>query len=77
MSQEATGLITLLVLIFMGITLVFMAMFYLVLTDKTNGFDEAQARRDAEEILKDAANDTTYRPRVRAGTTPFLQWGKK
>jgi nitrogen fixation-related uncharacterized protein len=66
-SQDASGLIVLLVLIFMEFSLVFLAMAFFVMTDKKDGFDEAQARRDAEEILKDAANDTTYRPRVRAG----------
>lgn len=66
MSQDASGLIVLLVLIFMEFSLVFLAMAFFVMTDK-GGFDEEQARRDAEEILKDAANDTTYRPRVRAG----------
>jgi uncharacterized membrane protein len=67
MTNEATGLITLLVLIFMEFALVFLAMVLFVMTDKKDGFDEAQARRDAEEILKDAANETTFRPRVRAG----------
>lgn len=57
----------LLVLIFMEFALVFLAMAFFVMTDKKDGFDEAQARRDAKELLADAANETTFRPRVRAG----------
>lgn len=56
----------LLVLIFMEFSLVFLAMAFFVMTDK-GGFDEEQARRDAKELLADAANETTFRPRVRAG----------
>lgn len=56
----------LLVLIFMEFSLVFLAMAFFVMTDKKDGFDEAQARRDAEEILKDAAINVANR-RVRAG----------
>lgn len=61
-------MLALIVLAFASIVAAFV---WLVITDKTDGFDEAQARREAEEILKDAANDTNYRPRVRAGTTHF------
>lgn len=67
MSNEATGLITLLALILTGFGLVCLAMVCLVRADQKAGFDEEQARRDAEEVLQDAANDVTYRRRVRAG----------
>ena len=66
MSQEANGLITLLVLIAMVVLLVVAAMGWLIHSDQTN-FDETQARKDAEELLADANRSATRR--VRAGTT--------
>ena len=66
MSQEANGLITLLVLIAMVVLLVVAAMGWLIHTDQTD-FDETQARKDAEELLSDANRSATRR--VRAGTT--------
>jgi flagellar basal body-associated protein FliL len=66
MSQEANGLITLLVLMVMVVLLVVAAMGWLIHTDKA-GFDEEQARKDAEELLADAANNVANRRRVRAG----------
>lgn len=56
-----------LALIFLAFVSILAAMVWFVMSDQKNGFDEAQARRDAEEILADAAKDVTYRPRVRAG----------
>ena len=66
MSQEANGLITLLVLIAMAVLLVVAAMGWLIHTDKAK-FDDDQARKDAEELLADANRSATRR--VRAGTT--------
>lgn len=68
MSQESTSVITMLVLILLALLSILAAFVWLVVTDQKAGFDEAQARKDAEEILKDAANDVTYRRRVRAGS---------
>lgn len=34
--------------------------------------DEARALADKEAMLKAAPHDSTYRPRVRAGTEPLL-----
>ena len=69
MSQEANGLITLLVLIAMAVRPVVAAMGWLIHTDKAK-FDDDQARKDAEELLADANRSATRR--VRAGTTqPF------
>lgn len=67
MSQEAAGLLTMLALILLALLSVLAAFIWLVVSDQKTGFDEAQARRDAEEILADAANDVAYRRRVRAG----------
>lgn len=67
MSQEATGLITLLVLMVMVVVLVVAAMGWMIHTDQKAEFDEAQARKDAEELLADAANNVANRRRVRAG----------
>lgn len=66
MSSEASGLFTLLILIFMVVLLVVAAMGWLIRTDQTD-FDETQARKDAEELLADANRSATRR--VRAGTT--------
>jgi flagellin-like protein len=67
MSQEASGLITLLVLMAMTVALVVAAMVWLIRTDQKAGFDEDQARRDADELMADAANNVANRRRVRAG----------
>jgi len=56
-----------LALIFLALISILAAMVWLVISDQKSGFDEEQAQRDAEEILADAANDVTYRRRVRAG----------
>lgn len=67
MSQESTGVITMLVLIFFALLSVLAAFIWLAVTDQKAGFDEAQARKDSEEILADAANNLANRRRVRAG----------
>ena len=67
MSPEASGLITLLVLMIMVVLLVVAAMGWLIHTDQKAGFDDDQARKDAEQLLADAANNVANRRRVRAG----------
>ena len=66
MSQEANGLITLLVLIAMAVLLVVAAMGWLIHTDKAK-FDDDQARKEADKLLADANRYATRG--VRAGTT--------
>ena len=66
MSQEANGLITLLVLIAMAVLLVVAAMGWLIHTDKSK-FDDDKARKEADKLLADANRSATRR--VRAGTT--------
>ncbi len=66
MTNEATGLITLLVLMVMVVLLVVAAMGWLIHTDKAK-FDDDQARKEADKLLDDANRSATRR--VRAGTT--------
>lgn len=66
MSQEANGLITLLVLIAMAVLLVVAAIGWLIHTDKAK-FDDDKARNEADKLLADANRSATRR--VRAGTT--------
>lgn len=64
---QDSGLLTMMALIFLAFVSILAAVIWLLVSDQKNGFDEEQARADAEEILKAAADNVSNRRRVRAG----------